>query len=93
MTAPTTEGRNGSEIVARKMERVDALQGWTQRADYGDFEPVKDPGDAQSDDDEQVKPAPRRPIEAKRNISLDHGLGLRRLHRPEHFLLSRRVDH
>src|SRR5882757_4833581 len=62
------------------MERVGALQGRPQRADDGDFEPIEDPGDAQSDDDEQVKPAPRKPIEAERDVGPDHGLRLRHLH-------------
>jgi hypothetical protein len=44
--ANNVKGRYGSEISAGKMERLGALQGRTQRTDDGDFEPVKDPGDA-----------------------------------------------
>jgi hypothetical protein len=43
------------------MERFGALQGRAERADHGDFEPVKNPGDPQSDDDQKVKPAPGKP--------------------------------
>ena len=56
------------------MKRVGALQGWPQRADDGDFEPVEDPGDAQPDDDQKMKPTPGKPIEAKRDVGSDHGL-------------------
>ena len=51
--------------------RKQRLQGWrwkkgrfgarAERADDGDFEPVKNPGDPQSDDDQKVKPAPGKP--------------------------------
>src|ERR1700722_1420414 len=67
------------------MERFRALQGRPQRADDCDFQSIEDPGDAQSDDDQQVKPAPGKPIETERDVCPDHGLRLRRLHRPDHF--------
>ena len=79
--AHDVEGSNGSKVGAGKMERIGALQGRTERADDGDFEPVKNPGDPQSDDDQKVKPAPGKPIEAKWDVGPDHGLRIRRLHR------------
>ena len=77
--AHDVEGCNGSEVGAGKMERLGALQGRPQRADDGDLEPVEDPGDAQPDDDQQMKPAPGQPIEAKRDVGPDHGLGIRKV--------------
>jgi hypothetical protein len=79
--AHDVEGSNCSKVGAGKMERFGALQGRAERADDGDFEPVKNPGDPQSDDDQKVKPAPGKPIEAKWDIGSDHGLRMRRLHR------------
>jgi len=51
--AHDVEGSNGSKVGAGKMERFGALQGRAERADDGDFEPVKNPGDPQSDDDQK----------------------------------------
>src|ERR1700722_17759662 len=75
------EGSNGSKVGAGKMEGFGALQGRAERADDGDFEPVKNPGDPQSYDDQKVKPAPGKPIEAKWDVGPDRGLRTRRLHR------------
>ena len=52
------ERRNCAEIGAGKMERLGALQGGTERTNNSDFEPVENPCDSQTYDDQGVKPTP-----------------------------------
>ena len=70
--------QEGSNLQGWRWERFGAQ---AERADDGDFERVKNPGDPQSDDDQKVKPAPGKPIEAKWDVGPDRGLRRRRLHR------------
>jgi hypothetical protein len=50
--------QEGSNLQGWRWERFGAQ---AERADDGDFERVKNPGDPQSDDDQKVKPAPGKP--------------------------------
>ena len=55
------------------------MKGRPERADSRDFEPVEDPGDAQTNDDQQMEPAPWEAVQSKRNVRSDRGLKLRAL--------------
>src|SRR4029077_1695189 len=69
--ADDVEGRYCPEVGAGKMERFGALQGRTQRTHNSDFESVKNPGNSQTYDDQQMKPTPGQSIEAERNVCPD----------------------
>ena len=77
MTAPADVGRGeGADVLRGQAKGGFVLQHGANGADDGDLEPVEHPGDAEGNDDEQVKTAPRQPIEPRRNIGLEHRVPL-----------------
>jgi hypothetical protein len=53
------------------MKRLGALQRGPERTHNGDLKPVQNPGDPETDDDQEMKPAPRQPVEPGRDIGFD----------------------
>src|SRR5262245_42295337 len=55
------------------MKRLRALQSRSERTYDRDFESIKNPRYPEPNDDEEVKTAPRQPIEPERNIGVNDG--------------------
>ena len=70
-------GGGSADLSGREPQRQRALQHGPDCADDGDLEAVQDPGDPERNDDEDMKPAPREPVEPGGNVG-DDG----RLHDP-----------
>ena len=69
-------GGGGADLSGREPQRERALQHGPDRADDGDLEAVEDPGDPERNDDEDMKPAPREPVEPGGNVGDDGRLHL-----------------
>jgi hypothetical protein len=60
-----------------EMQHRALLESAGDRTGDGHLEPVENPGDAERDDYESMKPGPRQPVEPRRDIGLDNGGGVR----------------
>ena len=60
-----------ADVRIAELQHRALLQRARDRAGERDLEPVENPGDAERDDHQRVKAAPRQPVEPRRNIGLD----------------------
>jgi hypothetical protein len=70
-------GRQPDVGVAELQDRA-SLQGAGDCTGERHLQAVEDPGDTQRHDDQGVKPPPRQPVQARRNIGFGNGADVRR---------------
>ena len=64
-----------ADLLAGEVQHRAFGQRAGQRADDGDLQPVEHPGDAERDDHQPVKPAPRQAVEPRRHVGFEHRIG------------------